>query len=520
MKPPKETSMDGVAEELFLKVSGVACDEPLANDYLCYRPLSCYNVPEEVRLRDAFDSYLSFCRQVRDRMPPGTGSNRPGPRDADRIRACVEEAEASPLFKTLVDRTKSKFVGPHHKSTNDSFWLSAVGNWFRNSRYYTNLFGSVAPPDTENLLRSYVGAFARERDVVRWFAPIELVNFAGPLEFDTFKILVHEADDLRGLLRNDVNELFYPWAVTTLSVLEDYWFVEVQQEKEAHRVGHFELPGWERMFFERRKFSEFPACLESALQKMALFRWIPDWFEEDAVNWFGFNVPFAIKVEGSLLRSPARAPELARLDREPIADQEGNEVDDRPAIIHDLDEVGTKHFGDFICGLETLWALPEKWAFIDLARGYLLKAFLTKGLEQLLWHITALEALVGEKEQTVRTLKNRLSCIHGSTEKERKAVKKQVADLYGVRCDLVHGNVRKSEKVDVALLRDARELARATVLWFLKYAAHIRSNMAKDSLPEREDLLAVLDMDKRRGMIARVIECVPPGFPNVPGWKA
>lgn len=471
-------------------------------------------------LKTTFVDYLSSCRQVRNRKPPGAREHTNTPHNADRIRASAEEAESSPTFQALVKQTKSQFMGSHHKSAHDSFWLCAVGHWFRNSRCYIKLFESNEPLNTDELFKSYVGAFARERDTVRYYAPVELADFTERLDFESFKVVKYAADDLRNLLRNDINELFYPYAVTRPEVLKDYWFIEVQQEKEAHRVGRIEIPGWERMFYERRRFSEFPACLETALQQMILFR-IPDRVKELVGHQSWFDIPFAIKVEGSLLKSPAQAPDLAPLlsGREPVIDPEGNEVGDRPTIICDLDKNETRRFEEFIRETEALWAMPEQWAFISLARGYLLKAFLTRGLEQLLWHVTALETLVGEKGQTTEDLRRRLSYIHGSTESEQKDIRKRIGELYDMRCDLVHGNVRTSEKVAVGLLDDARELARSTVLWFLHFAAHVRRSLQGNPLPERKDLLKVLDLGKRRGVIRRVIECIPAGFPNVAGWK-
>lgn len=43
--------------------------------------------------------------------------------------------------------------------------------------------------------------------------------------------------------------------------------------------------------------------------------------------------------------------------------------------------------------------IPEQWHFIEIAWGYFIKAYFADGLEQLLWHITTLEALLGEKRR-------------------------------------------------------------------------------------------------------------------------
>ena len=89
--------------------------------------------------------------------------------------------------------------------------------------------------------------------------------------------------------------------------------------------------------------------------------------------------------------------------------------------------------------------------------GYFVKAFFTdsfeKGLEQLLWNITALEALLGEKnDDLTESLARRISTILGTTKKEKKKIKKQFKELYNFRCALVHG-IHFKEEIYIGHLR-------------------------------------------------------------------
>lgn len=78
--------------------------------------------------------------------------------------------------------------------------------------------------------------------------------------------------------------------------------------------------------------------------------------------------------------------------------------------------------------------------FIYAATRFMVKGFLSAGLDQLLWHITAIEALLGENSgNLLDTLKRRLSMILGTTEKDRKATRKEFGELYDFRSRLVHG---------------------------------------------------------------------------------
>jgi hypothetical protein len=100
--------------------------------------------------------------------------------------------------------------------------------------------------------------------------------------------------------------------------------------------------------------------------------------------------------------------------------------------------------------------------------------------------------------------------------------KKQFGDLYDFRCDLVHGNVPEKEAY-MGHLREARDLARRTLVWFLYYLDHIQAVIAKDqsnvSLPSREDLLKLIDQDKEtRNRLDWLTKNLPEGFPYVREW--
>jgi hypothetical protein len=143
-------------------------------------------------------------------------------------------------------------------------------------------------------------------------------------------------------------------------------------------------------------------------------------------------------------------------------------------------------------------------------------------MEQLLWHITTLEALLGEKIESGLTtlLKNRVGQILGRTDAEKRVVRKNFENLYSLRSDYIHGNVKFSDrKVLHAELAQAREFARLITLWMVSYLRHVLSEASKGNnvLPSREDLLAVLDMDEAsRKSVGNVISQLPNEFPRLP----
>jgi hypothetical protein len=144
-------------------------------------------------------------------------------------------------------------------------------------------------------------------------------------------------------------------------------------------------------------------------------------------------------------------------------------------------------------------------------------------LEQLLWHITSLEALLGDNAPGLNDrLARRIASINGKTAKERNSIKKKVKELYTFRSDLVHGN-KFEKQVYVGHLYNARVLARQTLLWFLNCLKNIVELMPKTTepynIPTREDLLRFIDLDKRKRIRQDLLNKVfPTEFPYKQDW--
>jgi hypothetical protein len=162
-----------------------------------------------------------------------------------------------------------------------------------------------------------------------------------------------------------------------------------------------------------------------------------------------------------------------------------------------------------------------EWRFALTALGFLTKAMRTRGLEQLLWHITAIEAVLGQKsEGLTRLLKRRVGEIFGGTDNEKKDIRKRFGALYEFRSDLVHGNAELDErKIVQGHLAESRDLARGVVAWATGLLAHATTTHGNVPIPSREDLLQLLDMSaKARASIASLLPTLPAQFPAVENW--
>lgn len=165
-------------------------------------------------------------------------------------------------------------------------------------------------------------------------------------------------------------------------------------------------------------------------------------------------------------------------------------------------------------------------AYWCIALGFLVKAFFSEGSQQLLWHISTVEALVGEKKESLTDLLGRrVGCVIGKTKKERATIQKRFKKLYDFRSDLVHGNreLLKENKIHFGHLREARRIARESLVWFLKCLDQIERWSIEDpceaGLPKREEVLASLDMKSdSRGRVQWLLGKLPAEFPHVPEW--
>lgn len=244
-----------------------------------------------------------------------------------------------------------------------------------------------------------------------------------------------------------------------------------------------------------------------------------------------FHVPFWIEISDSLVDYPRAMPDTTGLETHPFNDPgTGEYLGEVPYTYISVTDApawpAQKTNGDFVAFVsrtnDTLKRVSGKYPFIDLAAGFLVKAFLSDGLEQLFWHITAIEAVLGEKrpEGLTRLLKNRVGIIMGCNERECKDSAKLFGELYDFRSALVHGDERLTgNQANLGHVGRAREIARCVTLWMLRYLDHVLQSQT-NCQASREDVLATLDLNPQtRPAFAQLLSALPPGFPWVPGWR-
>jgi hypothetical protein len=273
------------------------------------------------------------------------------------------------------------------------------------------------------------------------------------------------------------------------------------------------------------------AIPDKAIQFLTLFDWESKFFArpndiKSDSGWLSFSQPISFTFTDDIFAGPSRAPNIAGLEFFPQVSSYGEEEEAPPFYIH-LNKEELERFktiiGNALELLENLDLKACNWKFIDRAMGYLAKAFFTEGLEQLLWHITVLETLFGEKHEILESLRSRTSSILAKTKARKESIKKMIRELYDFRSDLVHGNPI-TKTVYKGHLRQARQLARDSTLWFLTYLSSIKRELLEKEVPQsnyplRKELLTLLDLKKESlGRLDFLIGKLPKHFPNIDIW--
>lgn len=500
------------------------------------------------RLESAFDDYLALTRRA---FQQGKGGWDKQDRlhlllsKEELLRRLVEDLEKSKEFAELAAATARDY---HHDQPDPRVggrWERHAGDYLRLSGLYLNLFFEGKAPPLAKVVEQYRAAFRAKNQTITYLAPLEFVEFReNVIHCDGFEVRRFSEAELDTIIQNRARKIFYKWAHVRSAEIEPYWFVYVKETVPAKEPGKMSVV---LNFRIQICYSQYPHAVQKALERLALYDWASVKAAQEEARrkdvdpssarqpkpvppqykaWQGPfcpRAPFVISCSDSMIERPAPTPDLSVLAKETIC-----ETTEVPWRELSLDERETQEFQAFMqrCAkmLKLLEAYRNQWGFVETALGFLLKAFTAQGLEQLLWHITAIEAVFGERLDAglTKLLRTRVSTVVGGTEDGRKQVGRRFDSLYSFRSDLVHGNAGlATEEIYPSHLSEARDFARAIVLWMLNYLHHVVEHPPGEpqALASREDLLAVLDMDdKSRRHTASVLQNLPADFPNVKGW--
>jgi hypothetical protein len=245
-----------------------------------------------------------------------------------------------------------------------------------------------------------------------------------------------------------------------------------------------------------------PPAVEAALFGLLTAPW-EDLVEYRDIDWRGFHIPWVYTIDNDIFARSTAPPSPDTLSWEPYFDQSGEETEyEQPTTLRLVDGVES----------DLEWLNDEAWSDLtgarkspilsDLVAHFFVGAFLSKGIDEFLAHITTIEAAVGlagdygfdDKGQRIPKKVNLKSPIGNnlppSVRVERRVAgllgAKSYGDTYGelfhLRSRFLHG--RSMNGISGNMRLAARQVARKVVCALID-AAIANPAMMRDSYLEK-----------------------------------
>lgn len=335
---------------------------------------------------------------------------------------------------------------------------------------------SLDPVSAANAIHE---AYNRKTTLRRHLCPLDLADELPTLSFGNARVAEFSADELADLFdaprlaRNFHNQ---PFEAKRLA--QFHWLV-VEEEivldpRPEARSSPFMYMTFDRDFGEiDPHVGRFPPAVEAALFFLLLAPW-ERWSTMQEIDWRGFRVPWIHTVDDDLFIRPSPPPSADSLSLEPwiVQDDWGDDIElERPTALR-LDEDATSGLSLFT---------DSAWRELETARAtglfetpvahFLVRAFLADGMDEVMAHMTAIEAAVGlemdhkkwlrpkpDPHKKVSSATDRVAARIAAVMNDRGCVQ-AYKDLFELRSTFVHGRAGL-QKVSTAQRVMARSLAR------------------------------------------------------------
>jgi hypothetical protein len=357
--------------------------------------------------------------------------------------------------------------------------------------------------DPANAADALEAAFRRKTAVRRHLCPLDLAEELPRLEFGRSRVGQFTAEELA--LQFDAPRLARNFPTTPLDVQRLAQFHWLIVEEEVDLDPRPEARSVPVLFMDMgRDFGEidphlgrFPSAVEGALFFLLLAPW-EDWSTMLEVDWRGFRLPWIYTVDEDLFARPNPPPSPDSLSLEPwiVQDAWGEEVElERPTTLRldDDSQPGLAKFTD------------DAWKELEAARAtplfetpiahFLTRGFLADGMDEIMAHMTAIEAAVGLEADHKKWLLPKGAPHRKLSATDRVAARIAAAlndpqsvraykDLFELRSASVHGRAGL-QKVSTLQWVSARRLARGVARALVNVAAQparLRADVMADLL--------------------------------------
>lgn len=346
--------------------------------------------------------------------------------------------------------------------------------------------------------------FSRTKARLRHLCPLDLAQDIPSISFGNSKLARFSAQELEVIFDAPRLERHFPGHRLDTSRFSEFHWLVVEEEvaikgRPAGRASPFLDMLIETDLGEIDPYGgRFPVAVEAALFFLLLAPW-ERWAEMHEVDWRGFRLPWIYTVNEDLCVAPARPPDPDSLSWEPqFYTNECGEPEEfeRP--------VGLRLDDSAVPGIQTL--TNEFWTMLQSARQsdlfkppvehFLVRAFLSSKIDEVLAHLTVIEAAFGTESDHKSHLRPKPDCHKSIRATGRVAARLSAAlgepkaaqdylYLFDVRSMFVHGRAGL-KPISTTHRVLARSLARGAADALVRMASHGLS---------RENLLAQL-LDK------------------------
>lgn len=322
-------------------------------------------------------------------------------------------------------------------------------------------------------------AFRRKTTLRRHLCPLDLADELPPLRFGQARVAQFSADELANHFDAPRLARTFPGQPLDTKRLAQFHWLVIEEEIELDprpeaRSSPFMYMTFDRDFGEiEPHLGRFPPSVEAALFFLLLAPW-EEWSTMQEVDWRGFRVPWIYTVDDDLFIRPAPPPSADSLTLEPwiVEDDWGEEIElERPTTLH-LDDHATTGLALFTdSAWQQLEAARATSLFETPVAHFLVRAFLADGMDEVIAHMTAIEAAVGlemDHKKWLRPKPDPHKKVSSATERVAARVAailndpasvQAYKDLFELRSSFIHGRAGL-QKISTAQRVTARRLAR------------------------------------------------------------
>ncbi|CAE6858173.1 MULTISPECIES: hypothetical protein [Paraburkholderia] len=356
--------------------------------------------------------------------------------------------------------------------------------------------------DLPTAAATLVAAYSRKMTVRRYLCPLDLADELPPMTFGNARVAQFTAEELEKLFDAPRLGRNFPTLPLESKRLAQFQWLVVEEEfpidpRPEARAVPILFADMQRDFGEiDPHLGRFPPAVEGALFFLLLARW-EEWSTMKDVDWRGFRMPWIYTLDEDLFVRLARPPSPDSLSLEPwiIHDGWGEEIElERPTSLPLDDGVKTELPRFNASAWAELQAALTTSLFETPVVHFLVRAFLADGIDEVIAHMTAIEASLGleldHKGKRPKTdphwklsATKRVAARMGAALADAKAVQ-DYKDLFELRSAFIHGRAGL-QKISTPQRVLARGLAR-------RVACALISLAAAHPASSRADILASL----------------------------